>query len=116
MRVVYKCKNIHLTSKVSSAVAKEQVVERNTPYNRNSLKNLIKKLISTKEVNINKNIYKMKAVMFIFVMLATICAILAFVPYNPPRPGQSKPFPSFPGHGPFNPKIQWPYPLPNPGH
>ncbi|XP_033205111.2 abaecin [Bombus vancouverensis nearcticus] len=63
-----------------------------------------------------KNIYKMKAVMFIFIMLATVCAILAFVPYNPPRPGQSKPFPSFPGHGPFNPKIQWPYPLPNPGH
>ncbi|CAD1479620.1 unnamed protein product, partial [Heterotrigona itama] len=58
-----------------------------------------------------KNINKMKTVTFIFVLLAAVCAIFAYVPPNyVPSPGR-RPFPTFPGHGPFNPKIKWPYPL-----
>ncbi|KAK1128096.1 hypothetical protein K0M31_003581 [Melipona bicolor] len=50
----------------------------------------------------------MKIVTFIFVLLATICAIFAiYVPPNNIPPGR-RPFPSFPGQGPFNPKIKWP--------
>lgn len=54
----------------------------------------------------------MKGLMFIFVLVAIVCAVFAYVPTLPrPRPGPG--FPQFPGHGPFNPKPQWPYPMPN---
>nr|ACH90410.1 abaecin [Apis cerana cerana]ACH90418.1 abaecin [Apis cerana cerana]ACH90420.1 abaecin [Apis cerana cerana] len=49
----------------------------------------------------------MKVVIFIFALLATICAAFAYVPLPNIPPGR-RPFPTFPGQGPFNPKIKWP--------
>lgn len=55
-----------------------------------------------------KKEYEMKVVIFIFALLATICAAFAYVPLpNVPQPGR-RPIPTFPGQGPFNPKIKWP--------
>ncbi|XP_043524279.1 abaecin-like [Frieseomelitta varia] len=53
----------------------------------------------------------MKVTTFIFVLFATICAIFAYVPPKYVPPLQRHPFPTFPGHGPFNPKIKWPFRL-----
>ncbi|KOX74422.1 Abaecin [Melipona quadrifasciata] len=51
----------------------------------------------------------MKVVTFIFVLLATICAIFAiYVPSSNIPPQRRRPFPTFPGQGPFNPKINLP--------
>ncbi|XP_017790090.1 PREDICTED: abaecin-like [Habropoda laboriosa] len=54
----------------------------------------------------------MKVATCIFILLAAICAVFA---YRSPvqRPGPAT-FPTFPGQGTFNPKVGWPYPLPNP--
>lgn len=50
----------------------------------------------------------MKVVIFILALLATICVVFAYVPLpNIPQPAR-RPFPTFPGQGPFNPKIKWP--------
>ncbi|XP_076686497.1 abaecin [Andrena cerasifolii] len=49
----------------------------------------------------------MKMGMFIVTLLAIVCTAFAYIaPVQRPRLGSS--FPTFPGHGPFNPKIQWP--------
>lgn len=50
----------------------------------------------------------MKVVIFVFALLATICAAFAYVPLsNIPQPA-SRPLPTFYGQGPFNPKNKWP--------
>ncbi|TGZ56531.1 abaecin-like [Temnothorax curvispinosus] len=52
----------------------------------------------------------MKFYLFIFALLLAVMAILGYVP--PVRrqpPGGWKPFPTFPGQGPYNPKIRFPY-------
>ncbi|XP_076379509.1 abaecin [Megalopta genalis] len=50
----------------------------------------------------------MKLLMFIVTLLVAVSAIFA---YTPPvvMPGPSPRFPTFPGHGPFNPKYKWPH-------
>ncbi|XP_078048846.1 abaecin [Augochlora pura] len=56
----------------------------------------------------------MKLVMFVMTLLVAVSAIFAFQANVPrPRPGPRFPnFPTFPGHGPFNP-YKRPYPSPN---
>ncbi|OAD54698.1 Abaecin [Eufriesea mexicana] len=50
----------------------------------------------------------MKVIMFIFAILAMACASLAFVPTMPTPGPRGRPFPTFPGQGPFNPRQHWP--------
>ncbi|EFN88303.1 hypothetical protein EAI_08798 [Harpegnathos saltator] len=50
--------------------------------------------------------HNMKFHLFIFTLLLAVMAALAFrVPPQQPPPGGWKKFPTFPGQGPFNPKI-----------
>ncbi|XP_076762943.1 abaecin [Xylocopa sonorina] len=54
----------------------------------------------------------MKAVMFVLAVFAALCSVFAFVPTMPVPTSRPRQFPTFPGQGPFNPKVGWPYPRP----
>ncbi|KAL0110300.1 hypothetical protein PUN28_013744 [Cardiocondyla obscurior] len=63
---------------------------------------------SSKQKNYIKR--NMKLHLFIFTLLLAAIVVLAYQPpVRKPPPGGWKPFPTFPGHGPFNPKIKFPY-------
>lgn len=51
----------------------------------------------------------MKCFLFIFTLLLAAMAVFAYQPpVRQPPPGW-KPFPTFPGQGPYNPKIRFPH-------
>lgn len=48
--------------------------------------------------------------LFIFTLLLAAMAVLAYQPpVRKPSPGGWKPYPTFPGQGPYNPKIRFPH-------
>ncbi|XP_017876439.1 abaecin-like [Ceratina calcarata] len=53
----------------------------------------------------------MRIVVFVFALFATMCSVFAYVP-PVRRPIGGSQFPTFPGQGPFNPRLRWPYPPP----
>ncbi|KYM77085.1 Abaecin [Trachymyrmex septentrionalis] len=52
----------------------------------------------------------MKFHLFIFTLLLAVMTVFAYQsPVRKPPPGGWKPFPTFPGQGPYNPKIRFPH-------
>ncbi|EZA47299.1 Abaecin [Ooceraea biroi] len=52
----------------------------------------------------------MKFYLFIVTLFLAAMAVFTYQPpVQRPPPGSWKPFPTFPGQGPFNPRIKFPY-------